>query len=174
MRFSLIPVAVLLMPILEIAGFIVVGKTIGLWLTLALLLLTSFIGLIILRSGGLGMVRNLQAASRTTAPPAKELVSGAMRVVAGILLFLPGFITDIIGLLLLVPAFRRLMWAYFGTRFVVAGSFQNASGPQDFHQGPRNAASAKVVDLDDDDFHRDGSEASPWKPGKDDRDLPKP
>jgi UPF0716 protein FxsA len=174
MRFSLIPVVVLLMPILEIAGFIVVGKAIGLWLTLALILLTSFIGLVILRSGGLGMVRNLQAASRTSAPPAKELVSGAMRVVAGILLFLPGFITDIIGLLLLVPAFRRLIWAYVGTRFVVSGSFRNASGPQDFRQGPQNPGASKVVDLDDDDFHRDGSETSPWRPGNDDRELPKP
>ena len=51
MRFSLLPVIVLLMPILEIAGFIVVGKAIGLWPTLALIILTSMLGLIILRNG---------------------------------------------------------------------------------------------------------------------------
>lgn len=113
MRFSFLPIIVLMMPILEIAGFIIVGKTIGLWLTLALVLFTSFLGLLILRLGGLGMVRNLQDAGRTGAQPADELVNGAMRVVAGILLFIPGFITDILGLLLLSPAIRRFFWKAF-------------------------------------------------------------
>ncbi len=62
MRFSFLPIVILMMPILEIAGFIVVGKAIGLWLTLALVLFTSFLGLLILRVGGIGMVRNLQDA----------------------------------------------------------------------------------------------------------------
>ncbi len=178
MRFSFLPIIVLTMPILEIAGFIIVGKAIGLWLTLALVLFTSFLGLLILRLGGLGMVRNLQDAGRTGAQPADELVNGAMRVVAGILLFIPGFITDILGLLLLSPAIRRFFWKAFGPRVVVAGSFrQPGARPGDysgFSNGPGSHGNSKVVDLDEEEFHRAGPKDSPWSNRTDDRDLPKP
>ncbi|WP_320201040.1 FxsA family protein [Agrobacterium sp. rho-13.3] len=174
MRFSFLPVIILLIPILEIAGFIIVGKALGLWLTLALILFTSFLGLVILRSGGLGMVRNLQNASRTGAEPAEAIINGGMRVIAGILLFLPGFITDAIGLVLLVPGFRKLIWSAIGPRIVVAGSFNGRGNGQDFRPGPQSDASSKVVDLDDDDFHRDSPKNSPWSANNDDRNLPKP
>ncbi|UHS57868.1 membrane protein FxsA [Agrobacterium vaccinii] len=170
MRFSFLPIIVLAMPILEIAGFIIVGKALGLWLTMGLIFLTSFLGLIILRTGGLSMVRDLQNASRTGAEPAKAMISGGMRVIAGILLFVPGFITDVIGLLLLVPAFRAFIWKAIGPRIVVAGSFKGTG----FRPGPQSNGSSKVVDLDEDDFHRDGPKNSPWSPGKDGHDLPKP
>lgn len=170
MRFSFLPIIVLAMPILEIAGFIIVGKALGLWLTIGLILLTSFLGLIILRSGGLGMVRDLQNTGRTGDEPANAMISGGLRVIAGILLFLPGFITDAIGLLLLVPAFRAFIWKAIGARIVVAGSYK---GPG-FRPGPQPDSSSRVVDLDEDDFHRDGPNNSPWSPGKDGHDLPKP
>lgn len=172
MRFSLFPLIVILMPILEIAGFIVVGKTIGLWLTLALILLTSMAGLLILRSGGLGMLRKVSAANQTGAPPAADLIQGAMLVIAGILLFLPGFITDIIGLMLLIPFVRRALWAAFGARIAVAGSFSRSrSGPA---PNGNRSADPKVVDLDEEDFHREGSDKSPWYKKKNPGDLPHP
>ena len=173
MRISLLPVFVLLMPILEIAGFIVVGKALGLWLTLALIMLTSLIGLIVLRNGGLGMVRNLQNASQTGGEPAAAIVSGGMRVIAGILLFVPGFITDILGLLLLVPAVRRAFWAFFRPKIVVAGSYAG----QRYRGTDYRSTPSKVVDLDEDDFQRQGPGPSPWSPRneeRDERDLPKP
>lgn len=182
MRFSFLPIVILMMPILEIAGFIIVGKAIGLWLTLALVLFTSFLGLLILRLGGIGMVRNLQDAGRSGTQPADELVNGAMRVVAGILLFIPGFITDILGLLLLSPAVRRFIWKSFGPRVVVAGSFRQSgqqSGPKPgdfsgFRNDPGQTGSSKVVDLDEEEFHREEPKDSPWSRKPDDRDLPKP
>lgn len=169
MRFSLLPVIVLLMPILEIAGFIVVGKAIGLWPTLALIILTSMLGLIILRNGGLGMVRNLQNAGRTGEQPAEALVRGGMRVIAGILLFVPGFITDIIGLLLLVPAVRGFFWRVFRPNIIVTDFARSG-----FRGNPRGPASSKVVDLDEEDFHREGPNNSPWSADRNDRDLPRP
>ncbi|CVI60454.1 MULTISPECIES: FxsA family protein [Agrobacterium] len=183
MRFSFLPIVILMMPILEIAGFIIVGKVIGLWLTLALVLFTSFLGLLILRLGGIGMVRNLQDAGRTGAKPADELVNGAMRVVAGILLFIPGFITDILGLLLLSPIVRRFFWKAFGPRVVVASSFRHSgqqagSQPGDFsgfRNDPGHTGNSKVVDLDEEEFHRDEpKDDSPWSRKPDNRDLPKP
>jgi len=168
MRLSLVPVIILLMPILEIAGFIVVGKAIGLWPTLALIMLTSMLGLIILRNGGLRVVRNLQNAGRTGNQPAEALVSGGMRVIAGILLFVPGFITDIIGLLMLVPAVRGFFWKVFRPNIIVTDFARSG-----FRANPGGPASSKVVDLDEDDFHREGPNNSPWSPGRSDRDLPK-
>jgi UPF0716 protein FxsA len=171
MRFSLFPLVVVFMPIMEIAGFIIVGKALGLWLTLALIFLTSFAGLLILRSGGLGMLRKVSVASKDGAPPADDMIHGAMLVVAGILLFLPGFITDTVGLLLLVPFVRRILWSSFGPRIVVAGSFRQ-KGP--FSPSQDTRPSAKVVDLDDDDFHREGSDESPWRRDDRNNNLPKP
>ncbi len=182
MRFSFIPVVILMMPILEIAGFIIVGKAIGLWLTLALVLFTSFLGLLILRLGGLGMIRNLKDAGRAGTQPGDDLINGAMRVVAGVLLFIPGFITDIIGLLLLSPAVRRFFWKALGPRISFAGSFRQSRGtsgprPGD-HSGFRNtqapSAEGKVVDLDEEDFHREERKDSPWSNRPDDRNLPRP
>jgi UPF0716 protein FxsA len=170
MRFSLFPLVVIFMPIMEIAGFIIVGKALGLWLTLALIVLTSFAGLLILRSGGLGMLRKVSVANKDGVPPAEEMIHGAVLVVAGILLFLPGFITDLIGILLLIPFVRRMVWATFGHRVAFAGSFAQR-GP--FSQSKDSGASSKVVDLDDEDFHREGSERSPWRPDDKHNNLPK-
>ena len=123
-------------------------------------------------------MRNLQDAGRTGAQPADELVNGAMRVVAGILLFIPGFITDIIGLLLLSPAIRRFFWKTFGPRVVVASSFRQsgfgAGSQTGFRNDPRSDGRSKVVDLDEEDFHREGPNNSPWSNKTNDRDLPKP
>ena len=98
----------------------------------------------------------------------KALVSGGMRVIAGILLFVPGFFTDIIGVLLLVPAVRRFFWTIFRPNIIVAdfarGGFRNA---------PRGSTSSKVVDLDEDDFHREDPNNSPWSPDRNDRNLPR-
>lgn len=170
MRLSLLPIIVLAMPILEIAGFILVGKAIGLWPTLALIVLTSFLGLVLLRNGGFGMVRNLRAASQRGEEPVEAIMTGGTRVLAGILLFVPGFITDILGLMLLIAPIRALLWKLMSPKIVVAGDFKRSG----FKSQPYETPSSKVVDLDEDDFRREGNSTSPWSKDRDDRDLPKP
>jgi UPF0716 protein FxsA len=105
-----------------------------------------------------------------------------MRVVAGILLFVPGFITDILGLLLLSKTVGRFFWKIFGPRVVGAGSFRqsgNQAGPQPgdfsgFHNDQGKTGNSKVVDLEEEEFHREGPKDSPWSSKPGDRDLPKP
>lgn len=154
------------MPILEISGFIIVGKAIGLWATLALVILGAFAGLMILRGIGLGMFRKLSASRQSGTAPAEDIVQGVMLGLAGILLFLPGFITDIIGLLLLLPFVRKIIWSRFAANIIVANNFSRS---RSWTGSPeRSSSRTNVVDLDDDDFHRqDPNENSPWRKGPD-------
>lgn len=165
MRFPLLSLFVILMPILEIAGFIIVGKAIGLWPTLALVILGAFLGLMILRGIGLGMFRKLSASRQSGTAPAEDIVHGVMLGLAGILLFLPGFITDIIGLLLLLPFVRKAIWARFSANIIVANNFSQS---RNWGGNNRQPSSPDIVDLDDNDFHRqDPNGNSPWRKGPD-------
>lgn len=85
--------------ILEIAGFALVGKLIGVLATIGLVVLTTLIGVVFMRTGGISMKNPQQMAM---ADPKQ-----AVRGFAGILLLIPGFITDLLGLLLFIPAVQR-------------------------------------------------------------------
>ncbi len=94
------------LPILEIAGFIIVGSWIGVIPTLLLIILTSALGIFVLRIQGFVTLAQMQKKLQAGEHPAIEAMSGTLLMFAGFLLFLPGFITDIIGLLLLIPIIR--------------------------------------------------------------------
>jgi UPF0716 protein FxsA len=98
----------LVLPLVEIALFIVIGGRLGLWPTLALIVLGGIVGILVLRANRARaaqvMQRGLQGISGGT-----FLAQGAFQVVAGMLLILPGFLTDALGLLLLVPPVQRLI-----------------------------------------------------------------
>src|SRR3546814_8061193 len=121
MRFPLIPL-LLALPLAEIAGFVIVGRMVGVWATLALVMLTSLLGMLILRRQGLQMLRGLSSEGQQGRLPGESVINGAMIVVAGPLLLLPGFVTDIIGLALFLPPVRHLLWRTIGKRIVVVNS----------------------------------------------------
>lgn len=168
MRLSLIPTVLLLLPLAEIAGFVIVGKAIGLWATLGLVLLGTFLGATLLRSQGLSILQRLSRESNGGAVPGRDLVHGAMIVVAAFLLLVPGFITDIFGLLLFIPGVRDLAWKYLSRRIVILGSspaFNRSRGGNN-PRGPQGPG--PVVDLDAEDFQRKGGNGgtSPWSDRK--------
>lgn len=94
-------------PLIEIALFIQVGGWLTLWPTLAIVLLTGVIGTILVRRQGLAVLTDLQRGLATARDPLSPLAHGALILFAGALLLTPGFFTDTVGFLLLVPAFRR-------------------------------------------------------------------
>lgn len=98
----------LLIPLLEIALFIAVGGWLGLWPTLALVVLSALTGVLILRGQHDRVLRVMQGGLRHVAPGV-FLAQGAFRMFAGILLIAPGFFTDAIALILLVPPVQRLI-----------------------------------------------------------------
>jgi UPF0716 protein FxsA len=157
-------------PLAEIAGFVVVGRALGLWWTLALVVMTGLLGAFLLRQQGLYLLKKLSEESQQGHIPAGSVVNGAMIVVAGILLLLPGFLTDIVGIALFIPFVRQALWSAIGKRFVVVGrqgkgGFKQPAGASARDTSPQSATSVgKVVDLDEDDFHRDSDtkSSSPW------------
>lgn len=164
MRFPLLLPFLLALPLAEIAGFVLVGRAVGVWATLALVILTSLLGVLILRRQGLQMLRGLSAEGQQGRLPGEAVVDGAMIVVAGLLLLMPGFVTDIIGLALFLPPVRHLLWRTIGKRVVVVetGGYGGYSS-----RGPSSETAAKpdgrVVDLSEEDFTRRPNPSSPWK-----------
>ncbi|MDI7863042.1 membrane protein FxsA [Rhizobiaceae bacterium n13] len=159
MRFPIVPLLILLLPFAEIAGFILVGQAIGVWATLGLVVLTSVIGAILLRVQGFGLLNKIASESQRGRDPGRELVHGAMIVIAGLLLLIPGFITDIVGLLMFIPFVRELIWKLLRQRMVI---FTSASRFGAGFQQQRQTSPDRVVDLDDEDFHRNSDPNSPW------------
>lgn len=113
------PILVLfiLLPLIEIAGFIAVGGQIGLGATLALIVLSALLGSAILRGQQAQAAAMMQGALHVQ--PGTFLAQGAFRVLAGILLIIPGFLTDLLGLVLLVPPLQRAIVRGIGARATV-------------------------------------------------------
>lgn len=148
--------AILALPFLEIAGFIVVGSWIGVLPTIGLVLLAIFAGVLLLRAQGSGAVNRIRAAAASGAVPGRDLAHGAMIMLAGILLILPGFITDIAGLLLFVPPVRDLVWRLIGSRVTIFTSFGRSGSSA-------SGRSGRTIDLGEDEYSRGGSPDSPWR-----------
>lgn len=103
-------------PILEIALFIQVGGAIGLWPTLLIVILTAVIGTALMRKQGMEALTRLQRSLELGEDPVGPIAHGALILVSGILLLTPGFFTDTMGFLLLVPAFRVKVIAWGSSR----------------------------------------------------------
>lgn len=156
-------IAIILFPFVEIAGFIVVGRAIGVLPTLGLIMLTAVIGAFLLRIQGFSVLQRLNAAVNEGGDPSRDLIHGAMIVLAGILLLIPGFVTDILGFLLFIPPVRDLVWRHFSRNVVVVSnsSFFRGGGTGGGSKGPKRSGPT-VVDLDADDFSSNPDPNSPW------------
>lgn len=106
--------AFIAVPLIEIALFIQVGGAIGLWPTLAIVIVTAVLGSWLVRSQGAREMANLRGSFSELKDPSEPLANGAMILFAGALLLTPGFFTDIFGFALLFPPFRS--WAYKNIR----------------------------------------------------------
>lgn len=117
---GLILLALILVPIGEIAVFIEAGKIIGLGWTIAVVIATAAAGTYLLRRQGLRVLAQTQERLNRGELPVGEMFNGLCLLVAGALLLTPGFITDTIGLLLFVPPVRDAI-GYFVLRRLVHG-----------------------------------------------------
>lgn len=102
----ILPVALLALPLIEIAGFVVVGGRIGAPATIGLTVLTAGAGLFVARLQGADLLRRARDAFAHDEPPVAEAVEGLALAAAGLLLLAPGFASDAAGALLLVPPLR--------------------------------------------------------------------
>lgn len=98
-----------LIPFIEIYTFIEVGGEIGAGKTIALCILTAFIGIILIKIQGVQALMGAQSSLRAGLMPIEELFSGFCLIIAAIFLLIPGFVTDFMGFLLLIPPFRAFL-----------------------------------------------------------------
>lgn len=96
-------------PIVEIAILINVGEQIGGWYTVAIVILTAFLGARLVKQQGLSTLMQAQQKMQAGTMPGQEMAEGLLLVIAGVLLVTPGFVTDGIGLLLSLPMTRPLL-----------------------------------------------------------------
>lgn len=99
----------ILIPAVELALLIEVGRHIGTLPTLALIAITGVLGAFLARSQGLGVWRHIKADVAAGRLPAGSVVDGVIILLAGAVLITPGFLTDALGFLCLVPTFRRFI-----------------------------------------------------------------
>jgi UPF0716 protein FxsA len=104
--FQLLFVLFIIIPIIEITVIMQVGALLGLWPTIAIVILSAWLGAKYVRQQGLATLQSVQAKMAQGEMPSGEIITGLMLLVAGVLLVTPGFVTDIFGLSLLVPSVR--------------------------------------------------------------------
>ncbi len=117
-RVRLIPLALLLTFVLEVAVLILVGRLIGVGWTILLLLATSVLGAWLVRREGRRTWRALAEATRDGEMPSRQMADAVLVLVGGVLLLVPGFVTDVIGLLAVLPFTRPV--ARIGLEVLIA------------------------------------------------------
>lgn len=145
----LVFLAFLVIPLIEIACFVLIGQAIGLWPTLAGVLVTAVAGSLLLRHQGLALISEIRTTMGRGALPARALAEAMMVGIAGVLLLTPGYFTDGLGLVLLIPPVRSAIYAFLRSRFQIipvgaGGGGQRGASPPDDH----------TIELDSDDWRR--------------------
>lgn len=140
----------------EIAAFILVGQAVGVLATLGLVLLGMVVGSVLLRRQGMATLARARADMAARRVPARPLAEGAVLAVAALLIFLPGFVSDGLGLLLLIPFVRERLWRMLSRRMRFTAS-----------PDPLAARGGAVIDLDQSEYGTQARGTSPWRLGAD-------
>ena len=145
--FQLFFLLLVVVPIIEIYLLIQVGSILGAFPTVLLIILTAVLGAMLIRIQGFSTWQRMQAALANDEIPAIEMVESIFLLIGGVLLLTPGFFTDAIGFLCLIPRLRQ----HFAIRLLQSGLI---------HQGhPHGQSPTYDSDRDEDiiegEFHRD-------------------
>lgn len=138
----LIPIIIIGLPLAEIAGFIAAGRTFGLLPTLLAVVVTGIAGALVLRWQGLAALGELQRRVAQGEMPARAVGNAMLIGLGGLLLLIPGFITDLFGLALLLPITRAAIFGWLSKRLKVVEVDASAYRP----------AARRQIDLDDDEW----------------------
>ena len=170
---GLVIIAVLIgVPLIEIAVFIEVGDRIGLWPTIAVVVATAVAGGAMLRHQGMSVLARAQKAMERQEFPVAEIIDGVCLLFAGALLLTPGFVTDALGFVLMVPGLRNALvrpaWRYLSAHGSIRGGFTRQGGtgggpgPGGPGGGPGGIIDGEYREVRPDDGPHDGTDG----PGK--------
>ena len=113
MQFTIL--FLIFIPLIEIYFMIKIGTVIGAFNTILATLMTAAVGLYFVRIQGISMLYSAANTVRNNQEPLKEVLNGFCLIIAAILLIIPGFFTDTIGVLLLIPFSRNIILKIFGS-----------------------------------------------------------
>ena len=147
----LLALAFIAVPLIEVALFVRVGGTIGLWPTLGVILATAVAGAALVRAQGVAVVARLRAALDEFGDPVEPAAHGALILLAGALLLTPGFFTDAVGFALLAPPVRAAILARLKARILAARA----------RAEPAGGAESAVVDAEDWEAAREDDSGTP-------------
>ncbi len=148
--FRILLILFLVVPLLEIYLLIQVGGLIGAMPTVFLVVFTAVLGAFLIRHQGLSTMQRVQATLSLGEIPAVEMLEGLFLLISGALLLTPGFFTDTLGFLCLVPVFRRYVILKFLERSVIVNPRPAPSSDEDHHK-PRTIEGEYWRDKDNSD-----------------------
>lgn len=127
----------IVMPILEMYVLIEVGSYLGAFNTIGLVLLTALLGLALIRRQGFEALASAKIKLKQSEMPAEEILTGFFLVIGGLMLVIPGFITDLFGFICLVPFFRKFLLGLVNLSFFNIGDFfsKNKNPGKDWIEG---------------------------------------
>lgn len=143
-------------PLIEIAVFIEIGGRIGVGWTLALIVATALAGTALFRIQGLATLARARASLDRGELPVQAVLDGVCLIVAGALLLTPGFVTDAVGGLLLVPPVRRVLQVWVLRRLRESGRVTVTASPPPGGRGP--IIDGDYAEVDDDEPPADDGE----------------
>ena len=108
---------ILFVPLIEIYLFIQIGGLIGAFNTILIILLTAVVGIFFVRLQGLSTLKSGVSQLYKNQVPIYEIMSGAALAIAATLLIIPGFATDVLGFLLIIPLTRNIIFSYLGKKY---------------------------------------------------------
>lgn len=167
----------IVVPAIEIALFIVVGEMIGVLPTVLLVFVTAFVGVTLARRQGFDTLQRLRLELERDRVPGEEIGNAVTIVIAGILLLVPGFFTDALGLVLFVPGVRRALWRRVKRTLgptLVQAEVRRPRPPGEYPAGEagppperdERSGGDRVIDLDPEDYGP-AREDTPWRPDRD-------
>ena len=144
-----------IIPILEIATFIQVGSVIGLPMTLLGILLTAIIGAVLVRQQGFKVINDARENLEQQKSPVEQVIHGVFILIAGLLLLTPGFLTDMMGFLFLIPPLRltiaRKIWLWMknnGAININAGTMSGNTRSSSYQRSDTTIIDGEVVEVD--------------------------
>jgi UPF0716 protein FxsA len=149
----------ILVPIAELAVIIQVGQAIGVWWTIAILVADSVLGSLLMRSQGRAAWRRFNAALSSGRVPAREVADGVLVIFGGALLLTPGFLSDIFGLLFLIPPTRALIRRVFLRQALKRVTVSMAGVQRPYSARRTDDVEGTAVDADPRPVRRPGLEA---------------
>lgn len=150
----LIAFSFLLLPLVEIALFVVVGRAIGVLPTLGLVILGAVAGAMLLRQQGLGVISRLRNNVSAGTIPGRTMFDAMLIGVAAVFLVLPGFLSDAVALTLLVPAVRGWIFSSLAGRVRVVEtttSYRRYDEPGTHPSGGEDVET-RAIELKDEDW----------------------